>query len=228
MRIPLLVFALAAAIVSTGRLAAAQPDDFQWSGTVARGKKVEIRGVHGSILAISSEDDLVHVDARRSDPAGGRIEVVEHDQGVTVYAARVDFVVRVPTGVHFAGSMIKGDIDVERLRSEATVTTISGNVNMRTAGFAAQVTAIDGNVLLDLPTVANAELYADTVSGTIDFDVPVASSVPSPPQAPLLPDGSRVLPSVPRPAQIVHATIGNGGPELRVTTVKGSIRLRRR
>jgi hypothetical protein len=108
------------------------------------------------------------------------------------------------------------------------VATINGNVNIQTTAFAAHATTIGGNVVLDLPTDANAEFHGITVSGTIDSDFPVVSTVPSPPPTMLLPNDSPVGPAVPRPPQIVRATIGSGGPELGVTTVSGSIRLRRR
>jgi hypothetical protein len=254
MRIPLLVLTLTATVVSADGSVAAQADDLRWSGIVAQGKTIEIRGVHGSIRTMSSEDALIHVDARRSDPASVRIEVVEHVDGVTVCAvylgvterapeecrrgvrenavqnndARVDFVVRVPAGVHFAASMINGDIEVERLRSEVNVATIHGNVNIQTAGFAAHATTIDGNVVLDLPADTNADFHGITVAGTIDSDFPVASTVPPPPPTVLLPNGSLVGPIPPRPPQVVRATLGSGGPEFGVTTVNGSIHLRRR
>jgi beta-lactamase regulating signal transducer with metallopeptidase domain len=227
-------------------------EHFQWSGSVAQGKTIEIRGVGGSIRAISSEDGSIHVDARRSDPASVRIDVVEHDQGVTICAAgerwqsadcrfgvrppnvragdvRVDFVVGVPAGVHFAGSMIDGDIAVERVRSEISAATINGGVNIQTMGFAAQATTIEGNVVLELPGGGDAELHANTIKGTIESEFPLRFSNSGPfllPAPPSLPGGGAGGPGF--PPQIVRATIGQGGPELRVTTISGNIRLRRR
>jgi beta-lactamase regulating signal transducer with metallopeptidase domain len=226
-------------------------DQFQWSGTVAQGKTIEIRGVAGSIRAISSEDSSTHVDARRTDPTSVRIEVVQHDQGVTICAegerwqgvdcrfgvgspnvraddVRVDFVVRVPARVHFVGSMIDGDIAVERLRSEVSAATINGGVNIQTMGFAAQATTIEGNVVLELPAGGDAEFHANTINGTIESDFPLRLNNRGPsflPAPPSLPDGTA---GAGVPPQIVSATIGKGGPELRVTTISGNIRLRQR
>jgi hypothetical protein len=246
MRIALLALTLIAANVSAARPAVAQVDHFQWSGTVAQGKTIDVRGLRGSIRTISSDDDAIHVDARRSDPSSARIDVVENPEGViicVVYSTleaerrqsacqpgsrapdvqtddvRVDFVVRVPAGVRFAGSTVNGDITVERLRSEVSVATINGGVNIQTTDFATQATTINGDVVLELPAAQDAEFHANTVSGTIDADFPLQLISP-----PFLPAGG---PTLPRP-QIVRTTIGNGGPELRVTTVNGNIRLRRR
>jgi hypothetical protein len=67
-------------------LAAAQ--DFTWSGALAQGRAVEIKGVNGDIRAEPSGGNQVEVVAvkssRRDDPAGVRIEVVPHSGGVTI------------------------------------------------------------------------------------------------------------------------------------------------
>src|ERR1700687_1358852 len=65
-------------------------DDFRWSGQIARGKSVEIRGINGDIDAGRAQGNQVevvaHKHARRSDPAEVRIDIVEHDGSVTVCA----------------------------------------------------------------------------------------------------------------------------------------------
>jgi hypothetical protein len=96
---------------------------------------------------------------------------------------RVDFIVRVPAGVRLQGSMIDGDIEVEGLRLEVDVATI------------------DGNIALNVPSDYNADLYGNTIAGTIDSNVPVYEGTPP------LPSGRSA--AGPR---IARATIGNGGP----------------
>ncbi|MDT8340513.1 MAG: hypothetical protein RQ751_03290 [Longimicrobiales bacterium] len=65
-------------------------EEFRWSGTVARGGVVEIKGINGAISATGATGDQVEVLAvksgRRNDPAEVRIEVVEHGGGVTLCA----------------------------------------------------------------------------------------------------------------------------------------------
>jgi hypothetical protein len=202
-----------------------------------------VRGVNGSIQATGSDDGFIHVEARISDPSVARVEVFDHAQGVTICAlysssqgdcrqitrgndrdatdARVDFVVRVPAGVRFAASTVKGDIDVRGLRSDVQATTVSGALNIETTGFVSTATTVNGDVILQLPMNLNAELRATTVSGTIDSDFPITVTAPPP-----LPDGRPVFRR--GGPQSVRAIIGSGGPELRVSTVNGSIQLRRR
>jgi hypothetical protein len=80
----------------------AQSTDFQWSGAIASGKAIEIKGVNGEIraeLASGTQVEVVatkrhgdwHRDSGRwrsepSDPASVKIEVVPNDGNVTICA----------------------------------------------------------------------------------------------------------------------------------------------
>jgi len=193
--------------------------------------------------------------ARRSDPESVRIEVVRHDGGVTICAVyptppgarrandcrpgggqnsvrnndvRVDFVVRVPAGVKFDGHTVNGDIDAEALQSDVNANTVNGSVTIQTNGFAQAKTVnggitcrlgagrltgdvsfetVNGSIVLEMPDGLNAEFRGSTVNGSIDSDFPIT-----------------VTGQVSR--RSLRGTIGTGGPELRVSTVNGSIRLR--
>jgi len=71
----------------TGRAAA---QDFTWSGAIAQGRAIEIKGVNGDVRAEPSGSNQVEVvavkTARRDDPASVRIQVVPHEGGVTICA----------------------------------------------------------------------------------------------------------------------------------------------
>jgi hypothetical protein len=251
-----------AGVVAAGAVAtpAAAQEPFAWSGRLAAGQTVEVRGINGRVRAEPSADGQVHVAAtrraRRDDPASVRIEVVEHAGGVTVCAVyptpgdaerpnecrpgggsmsvrdndvRVDFVVRVPADVRFRGATVNGDVEAEGLTAEARATTVNGDVVVRTAGFARASTVngritvrlgetrlpgnvrystVNGDIVLELPASPNAELRATTVRGAIESDFPVLMS-------------GRIG------QRSVRGTLGEGGPELRLSTVNGSIRLLR-
>jgi len=70
--------------------AAVQGPPFRWSGRIASGKTIEVRGVLGTIRALPASGSEVEVTAvrraLRGDPESVRIEVVPHDGGVTVCA----------------------------------------------------------------------------------------------------------------------------------------------
>jgi hypothetical protein len=68
----------------------ASQDDFRWSGRIAAGRTIEIKGINGDIRAEASSGSEVEVTAtksgRRSDPKDVEIRVVEHAGGVTICA----------------------------------------------------------------------------------------------------------------------------------------------
>jgi Putative adhesin len=65
-------------------------DDFRWSGRVAEGKAVEIKGISGNISAEPARGDEVEVVAikssNRSDTESVKVQLVEHPDGVTICA----------------------------------------------------------------------------------------------------------------------------------------------
>src|SRR5436190_3878142 len=65
------------------------PTEFRWSGRMAPGQSIEIKGINGGITAepTGGEAEVVaNKQARRSDPNAVRIEVVQHSGGVTICA----------------------------------------------------------------------------------------------------------------------------------------------
>jgi hypothetical protein len=68
--------------------AARQQEDFRWSGRIARGDEIEIRGLLGDVHAEPASGDQVEVVGRRvgDDADQVRVEVVETDGGVVICA----------------------------------------------------------------------------------------------------------------------------------------------
>ena len=77
-------------LLASPAVTAAQSPDFRWTGTVAAGKTIEIRGVNGNIAAEAASGNTVEVTAVKhaddDDPAEVKIEVVETGNGVVVCA----------------------------------------------------------------------------------------------------------------------------------------------
>lgn len=240
MRIFVALMVLAVAAASQPAPGFSQTDEIVWRGSVEADDGVEIFGVNGEIRAVPSDDDQVHVEAtlrgRRSGPETVRIQVVEHEGGVTVCAVyptpegarrendclpgggsrnvqdndvEVDFVVRMPAGVDLRAHTVNGDVDMEGLRGDAEGTTVNGDVSIETTGFVRAATTVNGGVLVEVPAGLDADFRASTVNGTIESDFPILLS-------------GRVGP------REMRGTIGDGGRELRVSTVNGNIRIRRR
>lgn len=240
----------------------AQRDDFRWSGRVAQGKEIEVVGVVGDIRALPASGGQVEVVAEMRE---GRlpVRVVEHEDGVTLCVfypgqrqsegrrdgrcgltgntgnnpPRVDFTVRVPAGVRFAGRSVTGDVRAQGLRSPVTASTVSGSVDVQTSEEAEAGTVsgdvrvamgrlprtgslrfntVSGSVRLVLPADAGAQLRVNTVSGDVDSDFELRLNGRE--------SGSR---SFVRVGHNIRATIGRGGPDIEIRTVSGDVELRR-
>lgn len=194
--------------------------------------------------------------ARRSDVDDVKIEVVEHAHGVTICAVyptprgkrpnecqpgnagrssnenndvEVDFEVRVPRGVLFAGRTVNGSVRAIDMTADVKATTVNGSVRVRTTGLAEATTVngsvtvrmgranwaddlafstVNGAILLEMPEELNAEVEASTVNGSLSSDWPMTVRGRWGPRR-------------------MNGKIGNGGRSLSLNTVNGDIELRR-
>ncbi len=235
--------------------ATAQADHWTWHGQIAAGKSLEIRGINGDIVAESGSgsDVVVTADkhARRSDPADVTIQVVQDDQGVLICAVypgsanrcardddyhmnthdndvSVDFHAQVPAGIAFAAHNVNGGVEANGLAGRVDARTVNGGVRISTAAGDAAASTVNGSVTAEvrgqgegrlsfktvngsvnvtLPRALNADLAAQTVNGSIETDFPITVQ-------------GRLTP------RRLEGRIGQGGRDLRLETVNGSIRIR--
>jgi DUF4097 and DUF4098 domain-containing protein YvlB len=234
--------------------------EFEWSGRIAPGKTLEVKGVNGRIVAEGVSGNLAAVEAvkkgKKQNPSTVQIEVIEHDGGVTICAVypaaegkkpnkcapgnegrlsshkndvQVAFTVRVPEGVKFNGSTVNGEVEAENLTADVRLSTVNGDVTVSTSGVAQAITVngtiraalgradwsgdldfntVNGSIVLDLPADLSATVSAQTVNGSIHTDFPLTVK-------------GRFS------SKKLTGTIGDGGRELDLQTVNGSIELNR-
>lgn len=245
----------AEADASHASAASTQQEGFRWEGRVDRGEAIEIKGVNGDIVAEigsgSSVEVVAEKRARRSDPDEVRIEVVEHEAGVTVCAVypgrdnrcepgdggknsvrnndvQVTFHVRVPEGVDFHGRTVNGDVRAADLASDVEATTVNGGLELSTTGSVAAQTVngsiratmhsrdwdgtlefetVNGSISLDVPDDLDADVEASWVNGGLETDLPFTVQ-------------GRMS------RRHAEGALGAGGPDIELTTVNGSIRIR--
>lgn len=173
---------------------------------------------------------------------GGRMNTRDND-------VKVEFTVRVPAGVKLVGRTVNGAVTAEGLRGDVEAHTVNGRitaaglrgdvqaysvnggVEVETSGLAeaetvnggitvragradwtgrARFETVNGSISVTLPADANADVEAKTVNGSIDTDFFVS----------------------PERGSFKHrklsGRIGNGGRDLELETVNGSIELRRK
>jgi hypothetical protein len=164
--------------------------DFRWSGRIARGDQIEIRGLLGNVHAQPASGDLVEVVGRRmgSDADQVRIEVVETDKGVvicTVYP-RTERSSRRGGGGERRSSRGRADevcsggpsgeleLDSDEARIEFTVRvpagvrfaarTVEGDIRAEGLRGAVDAASVAGDVRVSTTGTARAA----TVSGNVD------------------------------------------------------------
>jgi len=205
MRVSLSALLAGAACLALVPRAATGQSEFHWKGKVAPGKAIEIKGVNGDVRAVAGSGDVEVTavkHARRSDPDEVKIEVVQHEDGVTICAVypsdgrrenscdagdgghmnvrdndvTVDFTVRVPAGVRFVGRTVNGDVGAADLTGDVEANTVNGSIRISTAGYA-EAQTVNGEIVASLgrATWSNA-LEFRTVNGGITLDLPAGLS----------------------------------------------------
>jgi len=231
--------------------------EFRWSGRIDSGEVLEIKGTNGSISARAAEGDEIEVvamkEGRRSDPAGVRIDVIEHSGGVTLCAVyptprgkrdnecgvgddgrnsvedndvQVEWEVRVPRDVRFRGHTVNGDVEAIDLGGDADLATVNGDVEVETDGFA-EARTVNGSIRARMAGDLTGDVSFETVNGSIDLDVDEGLDADL--------DASWLNGDLDTdlPFQIqgrlgrrsAEGRLGTGGHDLRVKTVNGSIRI---
>ncbi len=148
----------------------------------------------------------------------------------------VDYVVQLPAGVDFVGTMVTGDIEVEGVASNVSAMTVTGDVvvsttetarantvsgsmdiEMRELEGSQRFNTVSGDITLRLPAnrlPANldADVRFQSLSGDLDsdFDLDIAG------------DGKRQW-----IGSNIRATIGDGTHRISLKTVSGDVNLKR-
>ena len=159
-------------------------------------------------------------DRNRCGRRGGyRMNVRNHD-------VKVHFVVEVPSDVRLDANTVNGDIEARGLAERVEAETVNGGIEVETAGRvtaetvngdiaarfgpgfaeAASFETVNGGIRVVLPEGTDADVDIQTVNGAIDTDFPLTIRGRWGPKS-------------------ASGEIGDGGPDLKLETVNGSITL---
>ena len=194
--------------------------------------------------------------AKRSNPAEVQIKVIEHENGVTICAiyptgepgktnqcevgerwsthtrdndVAVDFTVRVPAGLSFAGRTVNGEVETGAMNGDVEAFAVNGSISVAASGYVIAHTVngsinasvgsadwpcelsfetVNGEITLNLPDATSAHVNAETLNGSINTDFPMTVQ-------------GRFS------RRRLNGTIGDGKHQLTLKTVNGSINMRR-
>jgi hypothetical protein len=235
--------------------------DWSWKGRVDQGDFIEIKGINGDVHAERGSGSEVEVVAelrgRKDDPDLIEMEVVPHDNGVTICAVypskdedrpnecrpgskgrmnvknndvQVDFTVRVPAGVGFVGRTVNGDVEAFGIDGDVKAHTVNGDVDVSSTGLA-EATTVNGSITVSMDQANwNGTLDFTTVNGSVTLEMPGELNCDvsvSTVNGQISSDFPLTVKGRFSPRQL-KGTIGDGGGRsLVIKTVNGSVQIRR-
>ncbi len=245
---------------SEGAGFAAAQQEWNWKGRVERGDAIEVIGVNGEINAERASGNEVEVETllegKKSDPKLVKMEVVEHDGGVTICAVyptpegerpneclpggkgrnsvkkndvSVEFTVRVPAGVNLIGRTVNGEVRALGIEGDVEVHTVNGDVDISASGLA-EATTVNGSITASMGrTDWSGKLGFTTVNGSVTLELPADLNCDvsvSTVNGQIASDFALVVEGRFSPRSL-KGTIGDGGRGLIIKTVNGSVQIRR-
>lgn len=214
------------------------------SATPASGNTIEVtarkvarRGGRPELVEIRVDESgdgvvicTVYPNQRDSEGCRGGSSRRNRDNDDDVDNVSVHFQVRVPANIEFEAQMVNGDVSATGLVADAEVSTVNGNVEVATRGVAEassvngnveatlgrsdwtgplEFSSVNGEVTVTLPADASADVRASTVNGGIETDFPLTVT-------------GRFGP------RNMRGTIGSGGPVIEMSSVNGTVSLRKK
>ncbi len=205
--------------------------------------------------ATGSEVEIsVRVVGTRPDPDTIRIDVVQHDGGIlvcTIYQGlsrpesctpdktpsvtltntdvRVHYAVRIPADVRLVARTVNGNVTVDLADSPVSVNTVNGKVVL-SSNRPADVHVVNGSIVASLGAVDWADSHEfSSVNGAVDLELPTDCNATVRATTTFGPIMTDFALSVHRAliGSWVYGDINAGGPLLFMSTVNGSIHLRR-
>ena len=227
-------------------------DEWKKSYEVAPGAELEIRAGNGTIRVESADITTIEVVATRivrastdeaakaaladftieeaATPAKVLLDAAK-PMGVTIGLSRTaKFDVKVPRGLKVVLKASNGEISAAGLDGDFQATTTNGTIAATEVGGAAQLASTNGTIRLDLVRVADAGVTCETTNGTITVALPRdgAARISARVTNGGISTGDLPLQVTDQSRQRLEATLGKGGPVVRLETTNGMVSVKGR
>lgn len=143
--------------------------------------------------------------------------------------ASASLTIQVPRGAHVRANTVNGGVRVDGMSGEVEARTVNGGVTVATSGGPVSATTVNGSVRAEIGTATREAMRFRTVNGSVEVALPGQTSADL--------DISTVNGSINTefPLTITgrwgpknaRGTINGGGETISISTVNGSVRLRR-
>lgn len=222
-----------------------------WSRTykVNADATLELKATNGKIRVSAIDGDEIRVEATRvakgsTDEAAkaalndvkitesataDRVALSSSTEGLQLNfkGHRVDYDVKVPRTLQLSIKSMNGDIDVEGVSGFVRVESTNGRISATGLGQGADFNLVNGEVKADFASIGDRGLRCKTTNGQVVVTVPADAKATI---AGRITNGAirtenLNLQTTEESRRRLDATIGGGGPELRIETMNGEIRI---
>jgi DUF4097 and DUF4098 domain-containing protein YvlB len=167
-------------------------------------------------IAETVTDNLVELDSSK-----GSLQVVLHG------SRRVDYEIKVPKSLNVTIRTANGEINVRDVGGALAIEATNGDIDASGLSGGADVSAVNGDVKLGFSQIAEAGVRCKTTNGEILISIPSASKATI---AARILHGEIQTENLPiqktdESRQRLNATIGGGGPEIRIETTNGEVKV---
>jgi len=228
-------------------------DHWQRSYPLASGGSFEVKNTNGRITITPSDGKTIEVDAERIvgassdeaakaalaqmkivetiEPARVALDATPSGMGLTLnLSRRVDFTIKLPAWANVTLRSTNGDISVERIAGNFTADTTNGRIRASGLEGGATVEATNGAITLEFAKLGDQGVRVETTNGAITVLVPRDANgrLTARVTNGSIDTGDLPLKVIEQSRRRLDATLGTGGPELRLETTNGLVSVKAR
>ena len=210
----------------------------------------EIRNTNGQVRVEATDGDKVEVTADRivragtEDAAKKELERMAIDESVAPdrisldatnkglgfvfnLNRRVDFTVKLPRGARLSLSQTNGSVDIDGVTGLLKVETTNGSVKASGLQEGADISSTNGAVTLDFAKVGSSGIRTETTNGSITIVLPreTAARISARVTNGGISTGDLPIAITEQSRRRLEATLGSGGPAVRLESTNGAISL---
>lgn len=167
-------------------------------------------------IAENATPDLVQIDSSTR-----ALQMILHN------SRRVDYDIKVPKGLNVTLKTANGQINVKDVAGQLTIEATNGDIEAEGLTGAANVTAVNGRVQLGFAKIHEGGVRCKTTNGQIIVTVPASAKATL--AARVLNGAIQTenlqLKTTEDSHRLLEATMGGGGPEIKLETTNGEVRV---
>lgn len=243
---------LAACNISISNKAEAR-DHWTRSYPIGAGGTLDVKSGNGRIVITPSSGKTIEIDAERvvgaATDEAAKAALAEMKIGETIapdkvaldatanasgtsfnLSRRIDFTIHVPASINVILKTTNGDVNADGITGTFTVDTSNGTIHASGLEGGASVQATNGEIRLDFAKLSDQPVRVETTNGAISVRLPKDGNARLSARVTngAIETGDLPLKMLEQSHRRVDATLGTGGPDVRLETTNGLITVKGR